>query len=155
MESIQDALDLMFPGCFFYSVDLRDAFYSFSVRRQDRRFLKFYWNNELFQFTCLPNGYRDSPRLFTKFLKPPVYYLRSLGQTLVAYLDDFLGIEESRDSCDRAISTTLRLMDNLGFTINLDKSVLTPKQSIEFLGFHFSFERHDCLSHREKTDVDH
>ena len=40
MESIQDALDLMFPGCFFYSVDLRDAFYSFSVRRQDRRFLK-------------------------------------------------------------------------------------------------------------------
>ena len=77
-----------------------------------------------------------------------------MGQTLVAYLDDFLGIEESRDSCDRAISTTLRLMDNLGFTINLDKSVLTPKQSIEFLGFILdSNDMTVYLTERKRTSI--
>ena len=39
------------PGCFMASIDLKDAYYSVSIANQDRKYLKFSWRNNLYQFT--------------------------------------------------------------------------------------------------------
>ena len=69
MEGLSDVLNMMRPGIWMASVDLRDAYYSISVHQEDQKFFSFAWEEKYYQFICLPNGYKDGPRVFTKVLK--------------------------------------------------------------------------------------
>ena len=55
------------------------------------------------------------------------------GFTVLAYLDDFLIIESSKQQCQIAVDTLLDLLQSLGFTRNWSK-VVQPSQSLCFLG---------------------
>ena len=70
------------------SVDMKDAYYSISIRSSDRKFLRFIWEGELYEFNCLPNGLSCAPRIFTKNFKPPLSTLHKQGHIAVAHLDD-------------------------------------------------------------------
>ena len=70
MESIKDVTQLVHPSCYFMTVDFQDAYYSVPVKPKDRKWLRFIWHNEAFQFTCLPQGLTSAPCIFTKLLKP-------------------------------------------------------------------------------------
>ena len=56
MENLRNAITHMTPNCFMASIDLNDAYYSVSVNKNHRKYLRFIWKHQLFQFTCLPNG---------------------------------------------------------------------------------------------------
>ena len=135
MENFNTALALVSENCFFGSIDLRDAYYSVNIHYLFRKYLRFTWNNQLFEFNCLPNGYSGAPRLFTKIMKPLFGKLRSEGYLSVFYLDDSLQIGSSYEDCQQNILATAKLLSNAGFIINEDKSVAKPTQRILFLGF--------------------
>ena len=61
--------------------------------------------------------------------------LRKHGIRATIYLDDMLIAAATRHEATRAVTTALRLLDDLGFTVNLPKSVTTPTQRIKHLGF--------------------
>ena len=90
MESIWNAMQLMKPGCYMASVDLKDAYYSVHVSKKHQRYLKFSWNGKLYKFTCFPNGLALAPRKFTKLLKPVYSTLRLKGHISSPYIDDSL-----------------------------------------------------------------
>jgi hypothetical protein len=71
------------------SIDLKDAYYSVNICNEHRKYLRFIWRGQLFQFTACPNGLASAPRLFTKLLKPAYSHLRSQGLVSVAYIDDY------------------------------------------------------------------
>jgi hypothetical protein len=50
------------------------------VDKSDRQFLRFMWEGEKYQYTCLPNGLATAPRIFTKNMKPVFSTLRKQGQ---------------------------------------------------------------------------
>ena len=77
MESLNDAINLMTEGCFFGSIDLKDAYFSINIREKSRKFFRFRFNNILYQFIGLPQGYKDSPRIFTKVMLPALKILRN------------------------------------------------------------------------------
>ena len=135
MESFDTALDLIETDCFFASIDLRDAYYSVPIGKTYRKLLRFTWRDKLFEFSCMPMGLASAPRIFTKLMKPVFGNLRSLGFTSVAYIDDSLLIGKSYEECFDNIKATLELLQSLGFSINFEKSVLTPTKEIKFLGF--------------------
>ena len=135
MDTFSTALPLINHESYLASVDLTQAYYSVNVHHSDRKFLRFCWNNQLYQFTCLPNGLASAPRIFTKLLKPVFATLRTFGHTNVAYIDDSLLISNCLDSCLDNVKDTVGLFQDLGFTINHKKSVLTPSHSVTFLGF--------------------
>ena len=83
LESFQDVLTMVTPGVWMGSVDLKDAYYSIPVHKEHQKYLKFYFEGDYLQFTCLPNGYAQALRAFTKILKQPFGYLRKLGHTSV------------------------------------------------------------------------
>ena len=90
MESLKSALQMMKPGCFMASVDLKDAYYSVDADIKYQELLKFYWRGKLYQYKCLPNGLASAPRvLFTKLLKPIYSTLRSQGHLSVGYIDTY------------------------------------------------------------------
>ena len=68
MENLKSAITLMSPNCYMASIDLKDAYYSVSIDTNHRKYLHFKWKNQLFQFTCLPNGLSSAPRIFTKLM---------------------------------------------------------------------------------------
>ena len=140
MENIHSVLQLLEPNCYMASIDLRDAYYSVNIHPSDRKYLRFIWNNYLYQFTCLPNGLSSAPRWFTKLLKPVFSQLRSLGFLSAFYLDDTWLMGKSKEECELNVKTTLNLLCKAGFLINTDKSQLKPSQIITFLGFELNSE---------------
>lgn len=138
METLSTALELLEPNMFMASVDLKDAYYSVPIAKSDRKWLRFMWRSQLYEFTCLPNGLSCAPRIFTKILKPVFAVLRSAGLISVYYLDDILLFGSSRKNCLNNVTESINLLTKLGFTINYKKSILEPKQTINFLGFTIS-----------------
>lgn len=134
MDSIHDVIQLVHPNCFFMTVDFKDAYFSVPVRPKDRKWLRFIWQDEPFQFTCLPQGLTSAPRVFTKLLKPVLSLLRKLGITVVCYIDDCIFIAESEKVLIDNVRFAIQLFDSVGLTINVNKSVLVPSQKVDFLG---------------------
>ena len=65
MDSLSTITKLVSQNCYMASVDMKDAYYSIPIRSSDRKFLRFIWEGELYEFTCLPNGLSCAPRIFT------------------------------------------------------------------------------------------
>ena len=134
METLQTALKLVTPNCYMASVDLKDAYYSVPVREEHRKYLRFQWEDKLWQFNCMPNGLALAPRKFTKLLKPVFATLRAKGHLSSAFLDDSFLLAETRVACLHNVSDSVQLMRSLGFIIHPDKSVLVPTRQIQYLG---------------------
>lgn len=67
-------------------------------------------------------------------MKPVVSLLKSEGWTSVIYLDDFLIIGDSIESCNYNLRRTIQLGEFLGFRINFRKSLLIPSLRRKFMG---------------------
>ena len=86
MDSLNTIVKLVDNDCFMASIDLKDAYYSTPIRERDKKYLRFYWNNQLYQFTCLPNGLSSGPRKFTKILKPALSSLHIKGHIVSSHV---------------------------------------------------------------------
>ena len=135
MEDLSHLPSVLRRGDFMCKIDLKDAYQTIPIAKKSRIYLRFLWRGKLYQFTCLPFGLRSSPRIFTKVLKPLLVYLRALGVRLLVYLDDILIMAATPELCLEHTQLTWQLLTALGFLGNLKKSVLTPKQQVEYLGF--------------------
>ena len=62
-------------------------------------------------------------------------FLRLRGHRSTFYLDDTLLLGRNQDSIIRNTLTTLNILEDFGFTIHPDKSILKPSTSIKYLGF--------------------
>ena len=90
--------------------------------------------------------------MFTKVLKPVFARLREKGYISTAYIDDSCLQGQTYAECEENILETVRLMDNLGLTINPNKSVLIPSKQIVFVGFVLCSETMTIRPTKEKVD---
>lgn len=67
--------------------------------------------------------------------RPILKYLREKGVICSAYLDDFIFISKTQSELTKHTNIAIKLLRNLGFTLNLCKSDLTPRHEITHLGF--------------------
>ncbi len=153
MDTLLTTLALLTPDALMISVDFSDAYYSVSMFPPHRKYLKFTFQGKLYEFTCLPMGLSDAPRVFTKLMKVALSFLREKeGITISGYLDDQLQV--TYDGYKEALRQTKIVTDlfqELGFTINVKKSVLTPTKQIEHLGFIISTEEMKVTMTTDKT----
>lgn len=101
VEHIRTAIKLTSLNCFMTDLDLKDAYYLVPVHKMSRTYIRFIFNEEIFEFTCLPFGLYLNPYLFPKLMKVFVYYLRSVGWILCIYLEDFLFFGKNYNICLR------------------------------------------------------
>ena len=88
MDTLETASKLMRPGCYMTSIDVKDAYYSIPIAPEHQKYLKFIWKDHLYAFNSLPMGLPNSPRIFTKILKPFFSALRrQFGHTCLGYID--------------------------------------------------------------------
>lgn len=97
-------------------------------------------------------GLASAPRIFTTLLKPTFSTLRKRGYANVAYIDDSLLISKTHSGCRKNIAETAQLLDSLGLTINIEKSVFTPTKCIQFLGFVINSELMSVSLTQDRAD---
>ena len=135
METLKSAINLMTPGCFMASIDFKDAYYSVPIFEEHRKYLRFKFDNVLYEFTCLPNGLSSGPRLFTRLTKPMFAMLRERGLLNTVYIDDSLLYGDDVLECRQNVMETTTLALDLGFIVHPMKSIFEPTQIVDFLGF--------------------
>ncbi|CAG9128656.1 unnamed protein product [Plutella xylostella] len=135
MEDHRTAAKLVPKAGFMSNIDLKEAYLLVPMAKEHRKYLRFEFNENFFEFTALPYGLSVAPRVFTKLMKEVVNHLRTKGYRSVVYLDDLLCIGDTYVECSDNVSRTLELLKCLGFVINHDKSNLEPRQVCKFLGF--------------------
>ena len=135
MEGLPAVKELLRKDDWLCTMDLKDAYLSVAVAQEHRKYLRFTWEDETFQFTCLPFGLSSAPRVFTKLLRPVMAHIRRQGLRSVIYLDDLLLMSHHKDHLITKVKETTCLLESLGFWINRDKSQLCPSQEVTYLGF--------------------
>ena len=115
-------------------VDLKDAYFSVPLHNNSRKFVRFLWLGNLYEFLCLCFGLGSAPRISSKLLQIPIAILRRINVRLIIFLDDILLMEKTLQEMSMSRDTLIFLLQRLGFVINQKKSVLQPTRQLEFLG---------------------
>jgi hypothetical protein len=76
-----------------------------------------------------------SPLFITKLYKPLIAYLQARGHRTIIYIDDMLIFGETKQECEDSVRAVIEQMKRLGVIINQKKSVFSPSQQVEYLGF--------------------
>lgn len=122
LEDGRTVLKLLFKHCLMSSIDIKDAYYLIPIHKNYRKYLRFYFNKKILEFTCLPFGLCTAPFVFTKIMKPIISSLRRQGLTLVIYLDDIMIIARSISECATSVKLLISYLSSLGFLVNKEKS---------------------------------
>ncbi|MGL5565083.1 MAG: reverse transcriptase domain-containing protein, partial [Plesiomonas sp.] len=134
MLTLKSILNQIRQGDWFVTIDLKDAYFHIQVVKKHTRFLRFAFEGKAFQYRVLPFGLALAPRTFTKCVDTALAPLRLQGVRILNYLDDWLILAQSRELVLTHLNLTLRHLRDLGFRLNLVKSVLLPSQQTTFLG---------------------
>lgn len=140
LEDYRTVLKLLYPNCLFTCIDLKDAYFLIPIHSEHRKFLRFVFENQLYQFNCLPFGLSIAPYIFTKIMKPILMKLRTEGIICICYLDDILIISSSIKQGVEDVNKTVSILQQLGFIVNFNKSQLTLSTECTYLGFIFNSE---------------
>ena len=112
----------------------KDAYFHISILPCHRKFLRFAFGGEAYQYRVLPFGLALSPRTFTKCMDAALAPLRLQGIRVLNYIDDWLILAKSYDMAVRHRDVVLAHIRCLGLRLNTKKSVSTPSQRTMFLG---------------------
>ena len=133
-EGISSVADQIEPEDELISVDLESGFHHVPVKISDQKFLGFYWNGNYYVWCVLPFGVKSAPYYFNKILRPVVRFLRENGVRNALFVDDFLFMIKKLQFTDHR-DFVIQTLQELGWSINFDKSSLQPRKSCEFIGF--------------------
>ena len=141
METLNVILPELRPQDWAVSLDLKDAYLHVPIHPQSRRLLGFRFQGKTYVYKVLPFGLKDSPWVFSRLVATVIAHLRLQGIRIFYYLDDWLIVAESQSVLQSHLRTTLQLVQNLGFIVNLKKSVFTPQKMPVYLGASLDIRR--------------
>lgn len=134
LEDLSTVAQQVKEGDQLMTFDLEQGYYHVEINAAYRKYFGFEWDGQFYQWNVLPFGLSEAPLVFTKILRPVVQHLRSLNLRVNLYLDDFLLMVAAGKSPALDRDTLLQALARAGLHVNLEKSVLTPSTSAEYLG---------------------
>ena len=134
MESPRTVMGAVRHLDWMFTIDMKDAYFHVPIHPDSQRYLRFVFEGRVFQFKALCFGLSSAPQVFTRVLAPLARWLHLLGIRILLYLDDWLILARSLEDALRAKTIILTLTNKLGLILNLAKSMLTPSQSVTYLG---------------------
>ena len=137
-KSVDDVVRLLTWGNFMSVVDIKSAYRAVPIRENHRKYMGFKWNLDGVSRTFVDNrlsfGLRLGPQYFqyiSNFVHEILLYNYKIES--VNYLDDFIAVCKSYDSCLLAQNSMLMVLRGLGFHVAYDK-VSPPSTCTTYLG---------------------
>ena len=138
-EGLKVLQSIATEDAYMFSMDLQDGYHCLSIRPQDRRYVTFELEGELFQCAALPFGWCNSPYYFTKLMRVFVQHIRApfgqVGLRVLPYLDDFLFVIDGLSAAYAGVRFVQATLSMLGLVPHPRKCLWEPTQVIEHLGF--------------------
>ena len=119
------------------SLDFSDAYFHIPIHFTSRKFLRFHFQNQSYQFRALPFGLSTAPMEFTGVVKEVKLMAQSQGIRIHQYLDDWLIRAPTKESCHQGTQSLLALCQELGWMVNMQKSELEPQQVFDFVSYQY------------------
>ena len=136
LEDLRFSAAMLRPGDWLTSLDISKFYNNFPTSAIAARWLGFRWRNVDYIWLVLPFGVSWAPLWATKMLRPVLAHARAtLCLRSAQYFDDSLLADQDRQRLRLLTRAMADLLQSLGFTINTEKSVWEPTQSIRWLGF--------------------
>jgi hypothetical protein len=151
MESLADFARMIEHGAFACTLDLTSAFHHVPVEPELRKFLNFRYDGRMYRYKGLPFGLRSAPRVFSKALHACVCAMREAwGLLIFQYMDDLVFLHSNSEKLAEMIEKAVRLLRWLGWTVNMEKSEMRPKQIFVYLGMEWNTKEMTVRLTREK-----
>ena len=144
MDTLESCLNMMERNCYMASIDLSNAYHSVPMDPCFSKYLKFQFKGQLYKYLVLPQGFKDSPRIFTKIMKPIVAHLHEKGHFASLYIDDFYLQGSTYEQCVDNVKYTQALVQSLGFSISSKVNNNSHPGVIPF-GLYFQLKGHDSV----------
>ena len=90
MYSRSSVLSTVRKGDYAFKTDLQDAYFHVPIHPSSRKYLRFAFENKVYQFRVLPISLNTANQVFTRLGHMVTGYLHRLGISVVPYLDDWL-----------------------------------------------------------------
>jgi hypothetical protein len=118
METNRSIRACILPGMLTTKLDLSNAYFHIPISLASRKFLRFVWNNRVYQFLTVPFGLAVAPHVFTRVFQTVIAHLHTLSVQAHSYLDDSLLREFDSEIFSRHTCLFFRLLLDLGFLIS-------------------------------------
>ena len=155
-EDWEVALEYFQQGDYMFSFDLKSGYHHIDIFEEHCKYLCFSWELDgkvrYFSFRVLPFGLSTAPYIFTKTMRPLVKHWRSKDVFVVVFLDDGWFRAPSfleRDRVAKLVKSDLLLA---GLVPNVEKSVWTPTQEIEWLGLSWDAKEGTLRAKRRRVE---
>ena len=123
MITTSSVLSTMRKGDYAFKTDMQDAYFHVPIHPSGRKYLRFAFENKIYQFRVLPFDVNTAPQIFNR-----------LGISVIPYLDDWLVHHPDHQVLLRHQAQLLETLGLVSFVLNRKKSELDLVQDIQFLG---------------------
>ena len=133
-ETIRTSLQ---QGEWVTSIDFKDAYFHIPIQEQSRKYLRFHVQGQTYQFKVLHFGLSTTPLQFTVVAKEVKLMAIHNGIRIHQLLNDWLVRATSHQVCLQHTQDLVKICQELGWLVNVEKSELEPKQIFDFVGYQF------------------
>ena len=130
---VHDRLCAVEKGDYAFKIDLQDAYFHVPIHPSSRKYLRFAFENRVYQFQVLPFGLNTAPQVFTRLGHTVSANLHRQGVLVIPYLDDWLVHHPDRQVLLLHQAQLLNTLDLVDFILNRKKSELDLTQDLQFL----------------------
>lgn len=121
-------------SAWLWKADLQRAYRQLRIDPIDTPLFGLQFNNRVYVDVCPSFGCRSSSSACYRVTAAVTYLMRKKGWVTLAFLDDFAGVQKSKQEAWNAYRQFLELAKDLGLTLAQDKCA-PPSQVIEWLGY--------------------
>ena len=139
---------------FFTVIDLSNAFFSIPLHESARHWFGFTYNNKKYTYTRLPQGYAESPTIYSQEMNNCLsqHQVKDTTQVLV-YVDDILVASPTKEENEKEATRLCVYLARTGNKASLSKLQWTQTEVI-FLGHNVSHEGRKLTAERKKAILD-
>ena len=161
METNRSIRSCIHPGMWTTNLDLMDAYFHIPIAPPFRKFLRFDWDNTVYQFRTLPFGNTTALIVFTSVLQTVIAHLHTLSIQIHSYLDDSLIKDFDQQTLVSQTEMVIQLFLNLFFFYILEEDGVDSFSEFSASrgtlqnrpGSHFSTRGKHCIPLSENSVV--
>ena len=147
METPESIRTSLIPGKWVSSIDLSDTYLHIPIHPNSRKYLRFCYKSQVFQFTSLPFRLATALQVFTMIVKEVKLMTLSRELRIHQYLDDWLIRSQSQEEAQVNTQAVVDLTQSLGWIINQEISELKPTQVFFVHGLRIPPRFSPCKTH--------
>lgn len=117
-----------------WKADLARAYRQLRLDPIDTPLLGIGFKDHFYLDVCPSFGCRSSSSACQRVAAAVTYLMRSRGWVALAFLDDFAGVQQSKEQAERAYQDFIDITRDLGLELALDKCA-SPTQLVDWLGY--------------------